>query len=92
MIVTRVTAGPTSGRSANATEIVPGLAGSRNRSRIHWPTGPFQLPDSQAVRGSPSTAANGCRPLAHWLGMAAMSAADEDAVTPLIPPRYRATA
>src|SRR5690242_16938253 len=91
-IVTWLTAGPTSGRSANATEIVPGSAGSRNRSRIHWPTGPFQLPDSQAVRGSPSTAANGCRPLAHSLGMDAMSAADEDADTSLIPPRYRATA
>src|SRR6185437_15381339 len=78
--VTRVTAGPVSGWPANATEIVPGSAGVVNRSLIHWPAGPFQLPDSQAVRGSPSTAANGSRPLAHWSGTPVMSAADDDAV------------
>ena len=43
------------------------------------------------VRMSPSTAAKGDKPLAHWLGMAWMSEADEDAVTFAIPV-YSATA
>ena len=51
---------------------------------------PGQLPDSHMVRRSPSTAAYGSSPLAHWPGMAPMSAADEDAVTSAMP-WYRAT-
>ena len=82
---TCVTGGPIEGWSAKATRIARGRTGDRNRNRIHWPTGPPQLPDSHMVRMFPSIAASGSSPLAHWLGMAPMSAAEEDAVTPLMP-------
>jgi hypothetical protein len=89
LICTWVTAGPSAAWSANATWIVPGSSGWSKRTWIHWPSGPVQLPDSHLVRLSPSTAAYGSRPLAHWLGMAPMPDADEDAVT-LAMPWYRA--
>ena len=88
---TCATGGPSEELSSKATEIVPGSTGASKSSWIHWPTGPFQLPDSHLVRMSPSTAANGSKPLAHWPGMAWMSEADEDAVTFLMPV-YSATA
>src|SRR6185295_4875463 len=87
---TRVTGGPAKGQPAKATRIDPGSTGETNRSRIHWPAGPDQPPDSHMVRGSPSTAAYGSSPLAHWVGMAPMSAAELDAVTSRMP-RYCAT-
>ena len=64
----------------------PGIAaGSRSSSWIHCPTGPVRLPDSHIVRMSPSTAEYGSSPLAHWPGIASIPAADEDAVTFLMP-------
>ena len=88
---TCATDGPSEELSSKTAKIVPGSIGESKSTWIHWPTGPVQLPDSHLVRMSPSTAANGSKPLAHWLGMAWMSEADEDAVTFLIPV-YSATA
>src|SRR5690349_17265754 len=68
-----------------------GSAGASKSGWIHWPTGPFQLPDSHMVRRSESTAADGRPPLAHWVENAVRSDADEEAVTSLMPV-YRATA
>src|SRR6266566_2026434 len=88
---TCATDGPSEDLSSKATEIVPGSTGESKSTWIHWPAAPVQLPDSHLVRMSPSTAANGSKPLAHWPGMAWMSEADEDAVTFLMPV-YAATA
>ena len=65
--------------------MVPGLAGKSRFSWSHWPTGPARLPDSHMVRMLPSTAAYGSSPVAHWPGMAPTPAADEEAVTLLMP-------
>src|SRR5215468_4684354 len=89
--VTRVTGGPIAVLSAKATLMTCGLTGASKSAWIHCPTGPFQLPDSHMVRRSPSTAANGSAPLAHWEENALMSDADDDAITSLMP-AYRATA
>ncbi len=45
----------------------------------------MSAPDSQSVRGLPSTAANGLLPVALWPGSAPIPAADDDAVTLAIP-------
>ena len=89
--VTWVTGGPMAVLSAKATLMTCGLTGASKSVWIHWPTGPFQLPDSHMVRRSASTAANGRPPLAHWVENALMSDADEEAVTSAMPV-YRATA
>ncbi len=87
---TWVTAGPSAVLSVKAASITRGSRRAPKLSWSHCPTGPVRLPDSHIVRMSPSTAEYGSSPLAHWPGIASIPAADEDAVTFLMPV-YRAT-
>ena len=82
---TWVTGGPSAVLSVKAASITPGSRLVPKLSRIHCPTGPARLPDSHMVRMSPSTAEYGSNPLAHWPGIASIPAADEDAVTFVMP-------
>ena len=99
LTVTNAGGGPMVRLSAKATEIVPaerdaparpnGMAESKS-SWIHWPSGPSNVPDSHAVAMFESKAAYGSVPVDHWPGDAVISAADEDAVT-FVMPAYWAT-
>ena len=91
LTVTWVTGGPMAVLSAKATLMTCGLTGASKSVWIHWPTGPFQLPDSHMVRRSASTAENGSAPLAHCVENALRSESDEEAVTSSMPV-YCATA
>src|SRR5271170_1554622 len=91
LTVALVTGGPIAALSANDTSIVPGSTLPSKSSCIHCPVGPSQLPDSHMVLRSPSTAEYGSVPLDHWVGSAARSDEEVDAVT-FAMPLYWATA